>query len=103
MIDDNIDVGLDFGWLLDWFWLDFAKVWAAKMNPKPTKNKKTIPETKQTKTLNKTRLSGGEGERAGGGPLLHLYITFPMDKTNPMDTPQRAQGPGADIYIYIYL
>ena len=37
-IDDKMDVGLDFWWLLDRFWLDFGRVCEAKLDQKSIKN-----------------------------------------------------------------
>ena len=42
VIDDSIDVELDFGRLLDWFWMDFGRVLGAKMAPKSFKNRPKI-------------------------------------------------------------
>ena len=37
-IDDKMDVGMDFGWLLDRFWMDFGRVWEAKLDLKSIEN-----------------------------------------------------------------
>ena len=39
VVDDKMDVGLDFGWLLDRFWIDFGRVLGAKLVPKSIKNR----------------------------------------------------------------
>ena len=39
MIDDKMHVGLDLGGILGRFWMDFAKVWEAKLDQKSIKNR----------------------------------------------------------------
>ena len=35
-----MQAGMDFGWLLDWFWMDFGRVLGAKLEPKSNKNQR---------------------------------------------------------------
>ena len=34
----KMQVGMDFGWLLDRFWMDFGRALGAKLGPKSIKN-----------------------------------------------------------------
>ena len=39
LIKVKMQVGLDFGWLLDRFWMDFGRVLGAKLGQKSNKNR----------------------------------------------------------------
>ena len=103
-----MQVGMDFGWLLDRFWMDFGRVLGAKLGPKSIKNLYKIDMkiwlTISSKNEGGDRSKGTQAKWAGG-------VSAPKSPSDPGPESQFsaeltvpcAKRRVADIYIYIYI
>ena len=102
-----MQVGMDFGWLLDRFLMDFEpKLWV-KLEPSWHQNRRKWGTKTMSKNHQKSGAAGGRKWYANGprwfgvlAPKESLWdriLEYKRKANGPRNTPSRAQGPGADI------
>ena len=107
-IDDKMEVGMDFGWLLDRFLVDLGTKLGGKLGSSWHFN----PIKLDTKTMSTNHQKSGAARVRRWHAVVRrwswvlapeeslrdpLILEYKRKAIGPRNTPSRAQGPGADI------
>ena len=103
-----MQVGMDFGWLLERFLMDLGPKLGIKLGASWHPNRRKFG----TKTMSKTHQKSGDAVvrewyasgaqwswvQAPKESLWDRILEYKRKANGPRNTPSRAQGPGADMY-----
>ena len=97
-IENKMQVGMDFGWLLDRFLVDLGAKLGVKLRPSWHQNRRKWG----TKTMSKNHQKSGDA-MVRGGPQGYARKSgpAPLPAKQLGTLPYRAGGPGPDIHIHI--
>ena len=102
-----MQVGMDFGWLLDRFLMDFEPKLGVKLGPSWHQNRRKWG----TKTMSKNHQKSGAASGREWSAVVRRWswvlapkeslwdriLEYKRKANGPRNTPSRAQGPGADM------
>ena len=73
LIDDKMEVGMDFGWLLDRFLMDFGAKLGVKLGPSWHQDRRKWGTKMMSKNHQKSGAASGRGWSAGGTQVVRRW------------------------------